>query len=80
MVLGSPTCLLSATTRSWFQIPKIQRDVQVVEGACLESDSGDAHRAASKHALPHLQTMTRVGAAGNRAPDLMTLSQVCIPA
>ena len=23
MVLGSPTCLLSAMTRSWFQIPKM---------------------------------------------------------
>ena len=34
----------------------------------------------SVYSLVHIQTMMRVGAAGNRAPDLMTLSQFCIPA
>ena len=35
-------------------IPLERRDVRVVEGARLESDSGDAHRATPKHLFPQL--------------------------
>ena len=63
-LLQTPSVFECADARKWIAedwkvyplarkplIPKTRRDVRVVEGARLENDSGESHRATAKHPI-----------------------------